>query len=170
MTSLPPFNLLPPDPAAALRFGRCEGGVALWLCPTAAAGISWALQSAWFHQLEAGIRLIGLTVTTCDIRLPSGSVGTARLVARGIQLNAGARAEHPRLPPLHLDSLPLVRTEEPPPPYVPRQRYYRHWTECLADEEEEYFDEIDQDDDRDAFADYAELSGMSRDEYMNSVG
>ncbi len=159
LATLPFSSLLPPDPAYALRMGRCADGVAFWLCPSAAASLPARLRAAWLTQLTANLRALRQHVVHREVTLPNGETARALVLQHHSTPQPSPYSWQQRLiPSLAIDSLPLVRTTE-------RAAYGRR---VDPDEDEDPYD-FDAADERDAFADYAELSGMSRDEYMNSV-
>ena len=160
MTRMLPHALCPPDPARALRTGRCELGLVLYMCPIASAGLPPGLLRAWLDDLRAAVRT-GAQLTPVRLTLPDGASvdGWALSARRPSSVGYDVGSRWPRFDePVALDGLPAVRTREAPPPAPRGARWY------APDE-----DEDENNDSCDIFEDYAELAGMSRDEWMLSV-
>ncbi len=149
MSTLLPAALRPPDLARRLRMGRCAEGVVLWLHPESEAPVSPSLVAAWWDALRARAAARGFSSSPVSLMLTEDRVMSA--CAFRPTLPAGARgAADGGTRRCALDELPGVRAVVPAPP-APR------------------FDVSDDDDHRDIFEDYAELSGMSRDAWMLSA-
>lgn len=156
MSPIFPHVLCPPDPSRSLRTGRCELGPVLYLCPTASAGLPAGLKRAWLDQLLRTIQAGAQEAVRVQLRLRGGGIAEGWALCRRPK---GYRVGWcpPREPldePTALDRLPWVCTREAKP--EPTARWARG--------EDDSFD-----DGRDIYEDYAELAGMSRDEWMLSV-
>ena len=149
MSSLLPAALRPPKLAGRLRMGRCAEGVVLWLHPAAEDPVCQALIAAWWDALRAQAGARGFSSSPVSLVRTEDRVTSA--YAFRPALSVGPRgAPDGRTRRCALDELPGVRAVAPAPP-VARV-------------------DVDEDDDhRDIFEDYAELSGMSRDEWMLSA-